>query len=204
MSKVILDISMSLDGFVARPNHEPGPIHDWLFTGDTVNPENDFFKTTGASTRVLTELMKTTGAIVAGRRTYDLTGGWGGNQPLGDAPVFVVTHSPPGDVPAGRTSFTFVAGVKAAVEQARHAAGDKDVSVMGGVSVARQCLAAGLLDEIQIHLMPVLLGQGIRLIDDLDMGEIGLVQTRVLDAPGVTHLRYRVVNGPAPPSRVSG
>ncbi|WP_170223750.1 dihydrofolate reductase family protein [Nonomuraea turkmeniaca] len=132
-------------------------------------------------------------AIFTGRRTYDLTGGWGGEQPLGDAPVFVVTHSPPATVPAGRTSFTFVDGVRAAVEQARHAAGDKDVSVIGGASIARQCMIAGLLDEIQIHLTPAIPGQGIRLIDDLDGNEISAMQTRVLEAPGVTHLRYRVV-----------
>jgi dihydrofolate reductase len=193
MSKVILDISMSLDGFVARPDDDPGPIHDWLFNGDTVNPDNNFFKTAGASTQVLNEMLETTGAIVTGRRTYDLTGGWDGNQPLGDAPVFVVTHSPPGTVPAGRTSFTFVEGVQAAVEQAQHAAGHKDVSVIGGASVARQCLVAGLLDEVQIHLTPVLLGQGIRLIDHLDGNGITLEQTRVREAPGVTHLGYRVL-----------
>jgi dihydrofolate reductase len=193
MSKVILDISMSLDGFVARPGDDPGPIHDWLFNGDTVNPDNDFFKSSGASTQVLNENLDTTGAIVAGRRLYDLTGGWGGNHPMGDAPMFVVTHSPPATVPHGRTSFTFVDGVQAAVEQARHAAGDKDVSVMGGASVARQCLVAGLLDEMQIHLTAVLLGQGVRLLDDLGGHEVSLEQTRVLEAPGVTHLRYRVL-----------
>jgi dihydrofolate reductase len=191
MSKVILDISMSLDGFVARPDDDPGPIHDWLFNGDTVN--NDFFKTAGASTQVLNEIVNTTGAMVTGRRTYDLTGGWGGNQPLGDAPVFVVTHSPPETVPTGRTAFTFVDGIEAAVEQAAHAAGDQDVSVIGGASIARQCLVAGLVDEVQIHLAPVVLGGGLRLIDDLDRHEISLVQTRVLEAPGVTHLRYRVM-----------
>ena len=192
MGKVILDISMSLDGFVARPDDDPGPIHGWLFNGDTVDPESNLFKTAGASTQVLNEDLKTAGAMVVGRRTYDLTGGWGGNQPLSDAPVFVVTHAPPETVPAGHTSFTFVEGVAAAVEQARHAAGDKDVSIVGGATVARQCLVAGLLDEMQIHLTPVLLGRGVRLIDDLGGHEISLVQTRVLEAPGVTHLRYRV------------
>lgn len=192
MSKVILDISMSLDGFVARSDDGPGPIHDWLFTGDTV-PDNDFFKTAGASTQVLNETMRTTGAIVVGRRLYDLTGGWDGTQPLGgDAPIFVVTHSRPDTVPRGPTSFTFVEGVHAAVEQAEQAAGNKDVAVIGGASVARQCLAAGLLDEIQIHLASVLLGQGIRLIDDLDERQVSLEQTRVLEAPGVTHLRYQL------------
>jgi dihydrofolate reductase len=193
MSKVILDISMSLDGFVARPDDDPGPIHDWLFNGDPVIAGNDFFKTAGASTEVLNESLNTTGALVTGRHTYDLTGGWGGNCPVGDAPVFVVTHLPPDTVPHGRTSFTFVDGVQAAVEQAQRAARNKDVWVMGGASVARQCLIAGLLDEMQIHLTPVLLGHGVRLIDDLSGYEVSLEQTRVIEAPGVTHLRYRVL-----------
>src|SRR4029450_8930315 len=101
MSKVILDISMSLDGFVARPGDDPGPIHDWLFNGDTVNPDNDFFKSSGASTQALDENLDNTGGSVAGRRLYALTGGWGGNHPMGDAPMFVVTHSPPATVPHG-------------------------------------------------------------------------------------------------------
>jgi dihydrofolate reductase len=193
MSRVILDISVSLDGFVARPGDDPGPIHDWLFDGGTVNPHSDFFKTAGASTQVLSESLTTTGAIVTGRRTYDLTGGWGGNHPVKDAPVFVVTHTSPETVPHGHTSFTFVDGVQAAVEQAKHAARNKDVWVMGGASVARQCLMAGLLDEMQIHLAPTLLGHGVRLLDDLGKHDVRLEQTRVLEAPGVTHLRYRVL-----------
>jgi dihydrofolate reductase len=192
MSTVILDISVSLDGFVARPDDDPGPVHDWLFNGDTVHPDNDFFRTAGASTRVLSESLRATGAIVTGRRTYDLTGGWGGDHPVAGAAVFVVTHSPPHSVPRGRTSFTFVEGVHAAVERARRAAGDKEVWVMGGASVARQCLTAGLVDELRIHLSPVLLGDGVRLFDDLGGHEVGLAQTHTLEAPGVTHLRYRV------------
>lgn len=193
MSRVILDISMSLDGFVARANDDPGPIHDWLFTGDTVNPDNDFFRSAGASTEVLSETIRTTGAIVVGRRLYDLTGGWEGTHPLGDGPIFVVTHSRPDTVPRGPTPFTFVEGVRAAVEQAERAAGNKDVAVIGGASIARQCLSAGLLDEIQIHVAAVLVGEGIRLFDDPDEHQVSLEQTRVLEAPGVTHLRYRVL-----------
>jgi dihydrofolate reductase len=141
---------------------------------------------------VLSESLRATGAIVTGRRTYDLTGGWGGDHPVDGAAVFVVTHSPPDTVPRGRTSFTFVDGVPAAVEQARRAAGDKEVWVMGGASVARQCLTAGLVDELRIHVSPVLLGRGIRLFDDAGGSEVRLTQTQVLEAPGVTHLRYRV------------
>lgn len=193
MSKVILDISMSLDGFVARANDDPGPIHDWLFAGDTVSPDNDFFKTAGASAEVLNETIRTTGAIIVGRRLYDLTGGWEGTHPLGDGPIFVVTHSQPDTVPRGPTSFTFIQGVQAAVERAEQAAGNRNVSVIGGASVARQCLVAGLLDEIQIHLADVFLGEGIRLFDHPIGHQVSLEQTRVLEAPGVTHLRYRVL-----------
>jgi dihydrofolate reductase len=192
MSTVIVDISVSLDGFVARPDDDPGPVHDWLFNGDTVHPDNEFFRTAGVSTRVLSESLRGTGAIVTGRRTYDLTGGWGGDHPVGGAAVFVVTHTPPDTAPRGRTSFTFIDGVPAAVEQARRAAGDKEVWVMGGASVARQCLTAGLVDELRLHLSPVLFGRGVRLFDDLGGHEVRLVQTHALEAPGVTHLYYRV------------
>jgi dihydrofolate reductase len=192
MGKVILDMTMSLDGFVARPDDFVGTMHDWLFTGDTVNPHNDFFRTSGASTGVLNEILETTGAIMTGRRTYDITGGWGGSHPIGAMPVIVVTHSPAGEVPEGRTEFIFVDGVEAAVERAKAAAGERDVHVMGGASIARQCLAAGLLDAIQIHVAPVLLGEGLRLIEQLD-DEIELEQDRVVEGPSATHLRYRVV-----------
>lgn len=192
MGSVYLDISMSLDGLIAQPNHDPGTIHDWLFSGDTTNSQNGMFKTSGASTDVLEETLAASGAVVAGRRTYDLTGGWGGSQPMG-VPVFVVTHEARTEVPEGETPFTFVSdGVESAIEQAKGAAGDKDVCVMGGASLAQQTLEAGLLDEIQIHLTPVLLGDGIRLFDESG-DQIELKATRVVEAPGVTHLRFRVV-----------
>lgn len=200
MTQVVLDISMSVDGFIARPSDEAGPIHSWFFSGTTdadtggttSSTSYGFFATAGANTQVLAELLERTGAIVTGRRTYDFTDGWAGNHPFGHAPVFVVTHSAPREVPAGRTEFTFVPQVEDAIRRARGAAGGKDVVVMGGASIARQCVLAGLLDEVQIHLAPVLLGRGIRLISDLDDREVQLEQTRVIQAPGVTHLRYRV------------
>ena len=109
-------------------------------------------------------------------------------------PVFVVTHHARETLTKGTTTFTFVTdGVEAAVEQARSAAGDKDISVGGGASVIQQCLRAGLVDEMQVHIAPILLGSGVRLFDGLDGVSIELEKTRVIDSPGVTHLRFRVL-----------
>jgi dihydrofolate reductase len=131
--------------------------------------------------------------VVTGRRTYDIANGWDGNGPLPGLPLFVVTHRVPERVPIGESRYTFVTeGVPAAIEQAKAAAGDRYVSLMGS-SVPQQALRAGLLDEIQIHLVPVLLGGGVRLFDRLDPGGIALETMQVVDSPGVTHLRYRVV-----------
>ena len=192
MGRVLLDISISLDGFIARQDDDPGPIHDWFFTGDVQNPDNPVFRTAPESAGQIEAALSETGAIISGRRTYDLVDGWGGNHPVTGVPVFVVTHAPPASVPEGATQFAFADGVEVAVEQARAAAGERNVVVMGGVSIARQCLEAGLLDELSIHVTPVLLGRGIPLFGDLDR-EVTLEQTAVTPAPGVTHLRYRVV-----------
>jgi dihydrofolate reductase len=131
------------------------------------------------------------GAIITGRRTYEVSGAWGGRGPLPGVPLFVLTHRVPDEVPAGDPPYTFVtSGIADAVEQARAAAGDKDVGVMGALAV-QECLRAGLLDELTINLVPVVLGGGVRLLDGLEPGQLDLV--RVVDAPGVTHLTYRVV-----------
>jgi dihydrofolate reductase len=201
MGVVLLDITTSLDGYVAGPNDGPGNglgdrggerIHDWFFKGDTVSRHNEWFKTSGRSTAVLEEMFETTGAIICGRRTYDIAGGWSGSHPL-SASVFVLTRRAPGRVPQGETNFTYVAdGIESALRQARAAAGDKDVMVMGGASIAQQYLAAGMLDEIRLHVSPLLLGAGTRLFGDLDEA-VELEALRVAEAPGVTHLRYRVV-----------
>jgi dihydrofolate reductase len=192
MSKVILDISMSVDGLIAQPDDDPGPIQDFLFSGET---EHDgMFRTSGATTEVFREFIDSAGAVITGRRTYDVTNGWEGNHPM-RVPCFVVTHDVPTDVPDGPTQFSYVTdGIDSAVRQAKAVAGEKDVSIMGGASIARQALEAKLLDEIQIHLSPVILGNGIRLFDGLDTRQIRLEQLRVIEAPGVTHLRYAVHN----------
>ena len=202
MGKVILDITMSLDGFIAGPNDGPGrPLGDggerlfaWYFSGDTEfeMPSGTMtFRVSPASAGVLQEV-RTIGALVTGRRTFDIANAWGGRHPV-DVPVFVVTHTVPQEWAYEGSPFTFVTdGVESAVEKAKEAAGDKDIGV-GAASIAQQCIKAGLLDEMQIHLAPVLLGDGIRLFDDLGTAPIELESMRVVETPGVTHLRFRVV-----------
>jgi dihydrofolate reductase len=214
MGKVVLDISSSLDGFVAGPSPsrelplgEGGEsLHEWIValaswrerhgkSGGATNPDDD----------LVSEGLASAGAILMGRRMFsggegpwedDSNAGswWGDETPFG-VPVFVLTHHLREPLTkADGTTFTFVTdGVGSAVEHARAAAGDRNVSVAGGASVAQQALNAGLLDELEIHLVPVLLGGGTRLLDGLDP-KIKLERVRVVDSPAVTHLRYRVVS----------
>lgn len=191
-SKVVLDITISLDGFIARPDDDVSRLHEWLFSGDTPSGRDDFFSLSPESAKVFDELVETTGSIITGRRTYGLVGGWGGSHPVADR-VVVISHDVPSDVPEGPTTFTFVTeGVATAVEQAKKAAGAKNVYLLGGPSVVQECLRAGLVDQVMLHVVPVLLGEGIRLFDDLGDDDIELEPTRVVDAPGVTHLGFRV------------
>ena len=189
-TKVTLNITMSLDGFIAGPNNPGKSLHHWLFGGDTPSAYNDFFNLSKKSAKVLDSLIKTTGAIVTGRRTYDITNGWNGKHPFPRVPVFVVTLHAPEKVPAGPTPFTFVSeGIERAVSQAKQAAGKKNVYVLGGATVAQQCLKEGLLDHMTIHVVPVLLGGGVRLFGDLQ-NQIDLEQAKTIEAPGVTHLQF--------------
>jgi dihydrofolate reductase len=212
MGKVVLDISASLDGFVAGPNptlEEPlgeggEGLHEWIVrlaswrerhdkSGGVIDPDDE----------VMAANIASTGAVLMGRRMFSGGDGpweddpnadsWWGDEPPFGVPVFVLTHHERSPLQRGSTTYTFVTdGVVSAVEQARTAAGDRDVSVAGGASVAQQALGAGLLDELQIHLVPVLLGGGTRLLDGLDPA-IKLERVQVVDSPAVTHLRYRVV-----------
>lgn len=211
MAKVIVALAMSLDGFIAgsddggeQPLGDGGMrLFDWYVDGDT--PIRRYqeaanrgvpvpsFALSSSSAEVFEGLIETGGAAVTGRRTYDIAGAWDGNGPLPGLPVFVLTHSVPDQVPHGESHYTFVTdGVHSVIEQAKAAAGEKYVSLMGA-SVPQQCLRAGLLDEIQIHLVPVLLGTGVRLFDHLGSDNIELETIQVIDSPGVTHLRYRVL-----------
>jgi dihydrofolate reductase len=187
VTKVVLDISMSLDGFVTAANVRPEEplgdggerLHAWL-AGD----ERDRAVLAGGAASL--------GAVIAGRRTYDQSiPWWGPDGPSGAArvPVFVVTHQPPDEVPE-RGVYTFVSGgIHATLEAARAAAGDRVVCVMGGAETARAFLAAGLVDEISIHLVPVLFGAGTRLFDEVpaELANIDAIQT-----PAATHLRFAV------------
>jgi dihydrofolate reductase len=195
MGKVITGFTMSLDGFIAGPGDDVQQLFKWYFSGDTEFPlegTNLVFKMSRASADLFGEVWSSFGALVTGRRDFDVSNAWGGTPPLG-VPTFIVTHHPPQEWVTKQPLFTFVtAGVESALAQARQAAGDKNVGI-GGTTIVQQCLSAGLLDEIYISLAPVLLGAGIRLFDHLGPTPIQLESTRVLDTPGVTHLVFRVV-----------
>lgn len=201
MGKVILDISMSLDGFIAGPNDSRQlplgdggeAIHSWLFSGDQPSRYNDFFKLSSTNRDVFDEAIPNTGAMIVGRRTFDIVNGWEGNHPLRGIPVFVVTHEAPESYLEENTSFTFVTdGIEGAVQQAKEAAKGKNVSI-GTASIAQQCIRAGLLDEMHLHVAPILLGKGTRLFDQIGTEHIKLEGKRFTDGSDVTHLKYRLL-----------
>lgn len=212
MTRLRLDISISLDGFVAGPNRtveaplgEGGmQLHGWVFglaswmESHGVEGEG----ATGADDDLVREQLAQPGAVIMGRRMFSggegawdddpMAGGWWGETPPFRMPVFVVTHHPRDTLVLGETSFVFVTdGVESAYEQARAAAGEKDLAVAGGASVVQQCLRAGLVDELQVHIAPVLLGDGVRLFDGGEQATLEVV--RVIDSPAVTHIKYRVL-----------
>jgi dihydrofolate reductase len=195
MGKVVVDLAMSLDGFIAGPGDDIQQLFKWYFDGDTEvkMPNYDLvFKTDPVSAELIRETFSTCGANVTGRRTFDIANAWGGKDPYG-VPSFIVSHTVPAEWSGPDSPFTFVTdGVASAIAQAKAAAGHKNVGVVAA-SLAQQCLKLGLLDEIHIHLVPVLLGEGIRLFEDLGPPPIELVTTRIVDAPGVTHVTFRVV-----------
>jgi dihydrofolate reductase len=188
-------LSMSLDGFIAGQDGGAAAagLHDWLMAGETPSRLSPSFKMARPSAEFFDEGVSRTGAVVAGRRTYDVSGAWGGRGPVPGLPLVVLTHRVPGSAPAGDPPYTFVTdGIEQAVGQARAMASGKNVHLMGA-SVVQQSIRAGLLDELVISLVPKVLGRGVRLLDGLDAGIVGLEVVRVVDAPGVTHLTYRVI-----------
>jgi dihydrofolate reductase len=203
MGNVRTGLSVSLDGFIAGPNDGPEApmgvggekLLAWYSAGDTEYrlPGSDMvFMVSAQTAEYLAETRRTTGALVFGRRTFDLTHGWGGKHPL-DVPVFVVTRSVPQDWVYEGSPFTFVTdGLESALDQAKAVAGDKHVGV-GAAGIVQQCIKAGLLDEIHVDLVHVLLGGGVSLFDHLGTGPIDLQSTRVIDGTGVTHLTFRVI-----------
>jgi dihydrofolate reductase len=212
VARLRFQISMSLDGFIAGPNQsEEDPLgeggtqlHEWAFElAAWREPHGRDGGEVNASTRVVEETLENVGATVMGRNMFGGEGPWGddpwdgwwGDDPPFHMPVFVVTHH--GREPVakeGGTTFTFVTdGIESALEQAREAADGKDVALGGGANIAQQYLKAGLIDEVQLHVVPVLLGDGARLFDNLGDAKVGLECTGAIEAPGVTHLTYRVV-----------
>ncbi len=194
MATVVADMSMSLDGFIADRNDQVGPLFDWYEAGPVVTPsanERWTFKTDEAGAEQLREGLRTIGALVCGRRLFDLTKSWGGRHPMG-CPVVVVTHTVPDGWPREGAPFTFVTdGVESAVAQAKAIAGDKIVAV-ATPTITQQCLNLGLLDAIRVHLVPVLLGGGIPFFDHLRDTPVMLDDPEVTTGMRATHLSYRV------------
>jgi len=196
MGKVVTGFSTSLDGFIAGPGDDVGHVFRWYGSGDveyTMPNGKMTIMVSAVSAEYLRQLHRSIGALVTGRRQFDNTQAWGGSHPL-DVPVFVVTHNAPQEWSHKRGSpFSFVTdGVESAIRQARAVAGDKDVAV-DGASIVQQAIVAGLVDEIGIDLVPFLLGAGVRYFDNLAAEPIELERIRVIEAPGVTHLSFRVV-----------
>jgi dihydrofolate reductase len=193
MGKVIVDITMSLDGFVTGPNDGPGNglgdggrvLHEWVFEGRTEADNLLLFE----------EPMQTLGSYVLGRRTFDIAEkAWGDNPPFGATQVFVLTHRPHETLTRGATTFVFVTdGIESALKKALSAAGAKNVSLMGA-NISQQYLKAGLVDEMELHIANVLLGAGRPLFANIGDKQIRLERIRVIATPAVTHLRYRVIN----------
>lgn len=215
MPRVSFDITMSLDGFVAGPNQtleDPlgrggEQLHNWVVETAAWRERHGLEDgEDNADSEVVAESVARQGALLMGRRMFSggegpweadpNAGGWWGDDPPFHMPVFVLTHHPRGTIEKdGGTTYVFVTdGIESALAQAREAAGDKDVVVVGGANVVQQYLAAGLVDEFQIHIAPVLLGDGVRLFDGLGTAPPRVEVTRAIESPAVTHVTYRVVN----------
>jgi dihydrofolate reductase len=201
MAKVVIDLSMSLDGFIAGPGDGPQHplgerggerIFSWYFNGDTPY-KGTMFRPRGANRRVVAEMFQRAGAMLTGRRTYEIANGWNGTHPVNGIPIVILTHNPPLDVPKGKSQLVFVTdGIESAVTKAKALAKDKDVGI-GGASVAQQALRAALVDELYLHVAPILLGAGVRLFEHLGDKAIRLRKISSLDAEDVSHLRFEVL-----------
>lgn len=195
MGKASVQFTMSLDGYIAGPNDDVRRLLSWYRRGDTefTAPGSEMsFKVSRLSAEYLQSEWSNIGAIVTGRRDFDVSNAYGGISPFG-VPMFIVTHQAPQEWLKAGTPFTFVTqGPEHALELAHQAAGNKDVDV-GGSTIARQLLQVGLLDEIRIDLVPILLGAGVRLFERLGVDPIELEKVTVIDTPTVTHFKFRVV-----------
>lgn len=195
MGKVTTGFSMSLDGFVAGTHDEVDQVFKWYFSGDAtqdVASGNEVFKMTREGADLIRGASQSAGVLVTARRTFDIAHAWGGRHPM-NVPVVVVTHHVPQEWVKEDSPFTFVTdGVESAIAKARAIAGEKNV-VVGAPSVVKQCLQAGLLDEIHIDLAPVLLFEGVTLFDHLGIAPVELEIIAASVTPGCAHLTYRVV-----------
>ena len=199
LSSTVLYMSMSLDGFIAGPNEGPDNalgdggdrLHEWVFPGAE---GGDFdaaaSRLRGVNRQIYDEFMST-GAVVAGRGTFEPAGGWGGDHHDG-VPIYILSRGPAPDWAAGWPAVHYVSDLAAAMQDAKDAAGDKNVLVHGS-SIAQRAITGGSLDEIEIHLVPILFGEGRRLFEHLGVELRELERIRVLEGEGgVTHLRYRI------------
>ena len=200
MSKVVFHNSVSLDGYVAGPNDSPenplgdggGALFNWYFNGDTEVsvPGAPPMKMSKESAAVFGEAVKSLGIMVCGRRMFDIANAWGGTPP--GTPCIVVTHHPPQEWVKEASPFIFIEGVENAIAKAKELSGDKPVAI-SSANIAQQALKSGLLDEIHMALIPVLLGGGVRLFENTGDTPVALETISVVEAPGVTHVGYRVV-----------
>jgi dihydrofolate reductase len=197
MGMVSAQITTSLDGYVTGPNDGPGRglgdggerLHYWVFGGPWSYEQPSTGEPTGVDKELLDEAFGRLGAVIGGRRTYEAAEAWGGRNPFG-VPFFILTHRPE-DEPAD-AGFRFVNGLDQALAQAKEAAEQKDVNIMGGAEVIRQALAGGHLNELVVSIAPVLLGSGKRLFDGFGTA-VRLEQVSAVQSPWVTHLRYHVL-----------
>ncbi len=199
MTKVIAGITTSVDGYVTGPNDGPERglgeggerLHYWVFGGPWTYEGGTRGEATGADKEFIDGIFARFGAVIGGRGTYRAADAWGGSNPFG-VPFFIVTHHPE-EAPEPETGFTFVEGLDTALDLAREAAGDQDVSIMGGADVIRQALRAGQVDELSISIAPVVLGAGKRLFEGFDES-FELEPIQVFHSPLATHIMYRVVH----------
>ncbi|MEV0899072.1 dihydrofolate reductase family protein [Actinoplanes sp. NPDC049802] len=195
MGKVVAALSMSLDGFVADENDGVGELFGWYQNGDVEVPSADprwVFHVSEESAGFLRPALTGAGALICGRRLFDRTDGWGGRHPAG-CPVFVVSHTVPGGWPREDSATSFYPDAITALEAAQDTAGERTVSV-STPTLTQQYLDAGLLDEIVVSLVPVLLGAGVSLFREQEVGPIRLADPSVIEGSGVTHLTYRVLH----------
>jgi dihydrofolate reductase len=193
MGKVFTHMTMSLDGYIAGPDDQVGELFEWYEAGEvSVASANEdiAFRVDEASAEALGELTENAGALVSGRRLFDIARGWNDTHPIG-APVVVVTHSAPADAADQWPTTTFVDGVQEAIAKAREVAGDKDVTI-ASANVIQQALDLGLVDEVCVSLVPVLFGEGVPYFSKLDRGHVLLEDPVVVQGRRALHLRYPV------------